>query len=568
MDGAQRPQHRHEFMPLPPLAINGIELPKADPLVVGRTLGVFPSEHLFLEEFFLRYQELDTPELRHWFHNNLRAHMPHQDPQHPGRGICGICSCNFLGHPVETHAQEQCPIPLAWRPWILATNTRAYCAKCRGKSERHSNCMGAQETCRNCRDKYDLPGQWHQPPSGLCSIPNEDMEQYFQRIRRDHYRRIVRLSEDQPLRMKCPNDAPLSVMPEGYDRFSGNRAFVDVNREFPPEPFYTDGSTYTGLIPQTEPQRRLQVSQWIDQVARAHYQYQYNTPRVADPELMQQIQAFRAEQQRLENERRADQPQRARRFPRGAPVAQPVQEPLVVGPVRRGRNAPVEMSPKQTLDATFKRLQLFETKEEQEKKLGPVARAMHPEDFRDRIYDENTRKVGSLAYISQDVIDTLRTFAREAAALPDPTPGQRRTTQYGFIPNRDTLRDYAKEAPFKEDMIEVIKDLRYVLLGADEAVQEVETDGFWIDQRTGMDLSTNYADILLKVIFILITGKPNVRMVSTNTIANMMNFSRDTTGEGNIIAIPSPRCFMQEPQHHLAKYFYMCWIVKMARDLI
>ncbi|CAL2029289.1 unnamed protein product [Caenorhabditis brenneri] len=51
-------------------------------------------------------------------------------------------------------------------------------------------------------------------------------------------------------------------------------------------------------------------------------------------------------------------------------------------------------------------------------------------------------------------------------------------------------------------------------------------------------------------------------MVSTNTIANMMNFSRDTSGEGNIIAVPSPRCFMQEPQHHLAKYFYQCWIVK------
>ncbi|CAL2029291.1 unnamed protein product [Caenorhabditis brenneri] len=453
-----------------------IELPKADPLVVGRALGVFPSEQLLLEEFFLRYQEMDTPELCQWFYNKLRAHMPHQDPQHPGRGICGICSCNFLGHPVETHAQEHCPTLQVGRPWILATNTRAYCAKCRGKSERHTNCMGAQETCRNCKDNNNLPGQWHQPPSGLCGITNEDMEHYFQTTRRSHYQRIVRKSEEQPLQMKCPNDALLSHLPQGYDQFEGSRVFVDINREFP-EPFYTEGSTYTGLIPQTEPLRRLQVSNWIDRVARDHYHWGYNTPRDANPELLQQIQAYRAEQQRLEVERRADQPQRDERFPRRALVAQPVQEPLVVGPVRRGRNAPVEMSPKQILDATFKRLLLFDTKEEQEKELGPVAKAMHRDDFRELVYEKNTRKVGRLSYFHQDIITTLRTFAREAAALPEPAPGRRRSPQHSFIPNHRVLSGYAREAPFNPDMIRVIKDPNLLLesesaqLGADDEVE-------------------------------------------------------------------------------------------------
>ncbi|CAL2032460.1 unnamed protein product [Caenorhabditis brenneri] len=553
------------FRPGPPRVLNGVELPKADPLVVARSCGIYPTEELFFKEFFKRHQYLDTPVVRRWLHFNLTAYMPTPDPQQPGRGSCGVCSSNWAGHPTLPHSQMDCPIEYMWRARFEATNTRGFCPRCRGKSTVHNNCFVPQQACQQC-ERNGLPGRWHQPTSGICWIPEEQLEQKFQEIRRSHYEHIAQMSHEEELEVKFYNDAPLITEPIGYNEAVGLRPYID-HEEQVPQVWYQSGASYHGLIPLHLSRDRYALEHWIDKLATDYYLSPARVPEDGSPALLQQITRYKEEVRRVNHQR--EEPE-ARNMEMelilaGPPLVAPGNNPPVADYVLPAHGELPGESPQQAVDRVLKALKLGDTYTHQMAFHRTNGLDYNPRDLQDKIININAAKLNRLANLEPEISNTLGALAADAAQEMDDAPPPEERPQPTLIPNKHNIQEYVKMAYWNGDEIQIIRNLRLVLLGPEQPDSpEITAEQFWFRGIRG-DLSKSYAELLIRVSTAMAMARWRYKTRNALSCIDLV-FGQDNQGY-QIIPIPTPQCFVLEPPGFLSKYYYDKYAAEKFRQL-
>ncbi|CAL2033795.1 unnamed protein product [Caenorhabditis brenneri] len=117
-------------------------------------LLLYPSMDTYWAELIIRRKEMNKPELKKWFWENA-IYIPEKRREdeygvYTNKMSCAVCSNNWAGWPVTPHSGEQCPIPMAYQQFFLATNTPATCQSCFGRVEWHEKCKRADDPTRYC----------------------------------------------------------------------------------------------------------------------------------------------------------------------------------------------------------------------------------------------------------------------------------------------------------------------------------------------------------------------------------------------------------------------------------
>ncbi|EGT54022.1 hypothetical protein CAEBREN_24054 [Caenorhabditis brenneri] len=559
---AGRPFPPFHFTPSAPRNIDGIQLPKADALVVARAMGLLPPEDVFIKEFFRRRQELDSPKARRWLQHQLRAHMPDFDPEIPGRSICGVCASNLMGHPIAAHSQDDCIVEQVWRAPFVATNTRAFCPECRGKSDHHTTCIPADEPCRKC-ERNGMPNMRHQPPSGLCGLAPNEVEPYFTKHRKAQYMKIAEMSVAAPMQIRAYNDEPLTRESQDYDTSLGIRPFVDYQGEIP-QVIYATGATFHGLCPQHFTRTRYLVDTWIDNMSRDFYLQESNIPADASPELRQQIADYKAQEQRMAQERREARMARhqpAARLPQVP--SNPREESLVVALSKIAQYELPGETAQEALDRVFASLKIKETFEELSAKHKGRSLAAKALSLNDMINEVNKVKVTIMANLQPEIYSTLRTFAKQAAEYQQVKLPEDYVPRTLFHPDKRAIVGYVQAAYTEKDQVRIIKELLFAMLGHQEHPQEVESDQYWM--RGFGDLSNHYAELLLRVSTILANTE---RPFKTIYAHSCLQLQTSLDAKHVVVPVPSPQCFVLEPPNFMKIYYYNKWIVELAAELI
>ncbi|EFO97729.1 hypothetical protein CRE_16118 [Caenorhabditis remanei] len=272
----------------PPIIIPPLPIP--DIVVVALRHGIYPPHEEWVRELLRRSPYLNTPIVRRFLHGSLRIYMPRAQAREPNEGRCATCGSNWWGMPTIPHSTNQCPVPQQYRLVFQATNSRALCFGCRGQSEAHNWCRNVNEYCRQCREA-GRGERRHHLISGICHLSDDEITERFRIYRIEYYRRVKEESEQEPFRIRFPNDEPLPEAPPAYNTYLGQKAMV-VNAEATGGVEYTPASEYAGLVQISQREERERVDQTLLRLQRDFYKDPL-TWAGATEEVRIQIQAHR-----------------------------------------------------------------------------------------------------------------------------------------------------------------------------------------------------------------------------------------------------------------------------------